>query len=389
MRIAYCTTTRLPSERAHGQQIAKVTQALRSLGHEIEIFAPYRKNKIDQSFAAFYGMKSSVRLHQLGAIDGIAAWWAPGIVGLKLTTWLFARILKGILGRRKNEFDLIYTRTPDLMPTLKSLRIPLILELHRIPRFGRRKFLRNVRACRLVVALTSPMRQALIEMGVSDIPVIAEGDGVDLHDFDMLPDPADTRLSLAVPPGIPLIVYAGQLESMGLSKGVPELIGALEHLMKRGLDFRAVIAGGPEEVRQRFIEELPAALETRVTFAGHLPYLKVPTLLVAADVLVYPAPKSKKPYYLRDTSPLKIFEYMAACRPIVTADLPPIHDALDATLATFCAPGDSEALAGAIMSVLNDPEGSRKKALLARVRVEQFTWEKRMGRILSAASQRG
>jgi glycosyltransferase involved in cell wall biosynthesis len=385
MRIAYCTNVRLPSERAHGHQIAKVTQALRELGHEVEIFAPYRKNQIDQSFAAYYGLSSSVRLHQLGAIDGIAAWWAPGVLGLKLTTFLYAHFLQRILMRRRPEFDLVYTRTPEILSVFHSLSLPVVLELHRIPRFGLRRFLRHIRACRLVVALTSPMRQALIDLGVSDVPVIVEGDGVDLHDFESLPDPKDTRLSLSIPDGFPLIVYAGQLESMGLSKGIPELIAALEVLHKRGLEFRAVIAGGPESVKLRLMEELPPDLRASVLFPGHLPHLKIPTLLTAADVLVYPAPKSNHPFYVRDTSPLKVFEYMAAGRPIVTADLPPIHDVLDPSMAVFFAPGNAEDFADAIRSVLDDPEGSRKRMLLARSRVEQCTWQKRMERIVNAS----
>lgn len=382
MRIAYCTNVRLPSERAHGHQIANVTQALRSLDHEVEIFAPYRRNIIDQNFAAYYGLSTSVQLHQLGAIDAIAAWWAPGIVGLKVTTFLFARILRRELKSRAKSFDLLYTRTPELLPVLTSIGIPVVMELHRLPRIGLWRFLRHLRRCKLVVALTTPMRQALIDLGVSDIPVIVEGDGVNLHDFENLPDPADTRTSLGVPAGVPLIVYAGQLESMGLSKGIPEFLDALRILRERGLEFRAVIAGGPESVQIRFSEELPEALRSSVSFVGHLPHLKVPTLLVAADVLVYPAPKTNHPYYIRDTSPLKLFEYMAAGRPIVTADLLPIHDILDQKLAVFCVPGDGAALADAIRSVLDDPERSRQRARLARTHVLQFTWEKRMARIL-------
>ncbi len=383
MRIAYCTNVRLPSERAHGHQIAKVTEALRDLGHEVEIFAPYRKNTIDQSFASYYGLTDHVHLHHLGAIDGIAAWWAPGVLGLKLTTFLFGRQLEKILKRRVKEFDLIYTRTPELLPVLSRVDVPLILELHRIPRFGRMRFLALLRSCKLIVALTSPMRQALIDLGVSDIPVIAEGDAVDLHDFEAVPDAKTTRQSLEVPDLVPLIVYAGQLESMGLSKGIPELVSALEILAKRGFDFRAVIAGGPENVAERFRETLPEALRAHVTFTGHIPHLKVPTLLTAADVLIYPAPKSDHPFYNRDTSPLKLFEYMASGRPIVTADLPPIRDIFDETMARFCPPGDPEALAEAIRLTLEETIESEKRARLARAHVESFTWEKRMQRILA------
>jgi glycosyltransferase involved in cell wall biosynthesis len=376
---------RLPSERAHGQQIAKVAEALTELGHEVEIFAPYRDNPIRQSFASYYGLTTAVPVHHLQSIDGIAAWWAPGILGLKLTTFAFARLLKKSLTERRKDFDVVYTRTPELLPALATIGLPVILELHRIPRLGRRRFLALTRSCRLIIALTSPMRQALIDMGISDIPVIVEGDAVDLHDFEGLPDRAVTRSALGVAEKQPLLAYTGQLESMGLGKGIPELLGACELLAERGLEFRCVIAGGPENVKERFRETLPETLKNIVTFSGHIEHVKVPTLLTAADVLVYPAPASKHPYYMRDTSPLKLFEYMAAGRPIVTADLPPIHDALDATMATFCPAGDSEALADAIRSVLDDSEASANKARIARQHVENFTWQKRMQRILDAA----
>jgi glycosyltransferase involved in cell wall biosynthesis len=385
MRIAYCTNVRLPSERAHGHQVAKVTSALRTLDHEVEIFAPYRKNTISESFDSYYRLPKPARLTHVGSFDGIAAWWTPGIIGLKLTTYFFGKSLQKSLKERKKEFDLLYTRTPELLPFLVDLGLPVVMELHRIPRLGLGRFLKLLRKCTLVVALTNGMRQSLIDMGVSNVPIIVEGDAVDLHDFEELPDAKSTRLSLGVPEKTPLIVYTGQLKSMGLSKGVPELLNALASLHRRGLDFRAVIAGGPDDVKTQFEQSLSDELRLLVQFTGHLPHIKIPTLLTAADVLVYPAPKSTHPFYMRDTSPLKIFEYMAAGKPLVTADLPPIRDVLDESQATFFPAGDADALSKAIMEVLENAASSQKKAKVARVHVEQFTWEKRMQRILAAA----
>ncbi len=383
MRIAYCTNVRLPNERAHGHQIAKVTQALHTLGHHVEIYCPFRKNPIDQNFAAYYGLSSPIPLHQLGSIDGIAAWWAPGVVGLKLTTALFARKLKKSLAQRKKDFDCIYTRTPELLPVLTATGIPVVMELHRIPRFGIGTFQRQMNKCRLVVALTSPMRTGLIDMGLVRVPVITEGDAVDLHEFENVPPAADTRKAFDIPQGVPLIGYAGQLESMGLSKGIPELLDACKALRKRGFEFRAVIVGGPQNVRQRMSDELDPSLRQFVKFAGHLPRAKIPTFLHACDALVYPAPDSKHPFYVRDTSPLKIFEYMASGRPIVSADLPPIRDILDESTALLCPPGNAEAMADAIRAAVAHPE---PRAKLAKSRVANFTWIKRMERILGALS---
>lgn len=385
MRIAYCTNVRLPSERAHGHQIAKVVKALTEMDHTVEVFVPYRKNAIKASFESYYGLTSPVQVHHLGTTDGIAAWWAPGVVGLKLTTYLFSKALKANLLSRKSEFDLLYTRTPEILPALTATGIPVVVELHRIPRVGKNAFLRQLRKCKLIVALTGPMRTELIHMGVSDVPVIVEGDAVDLHDFESLPDAADTRASLKVQPEVPLVVYTGQLKSMGLSKGIPELLGALQLLKERGLDFRAVIAGGPDAEKERFEGGLSDELRSSVTFTGHIAHLKIPTLLTAADVLVYPAPKSDHPFYQRDTSPLKLFEYMASGRPTVSADLPPIRDIADDTMLTFVPAGDADALASAIRHILEEKEDALQKARLARTHVEQFTWEKRMKRILDAA----
>ncbi len=385
MKIAYCTNVRLPSERAHGHQIAKVTSALTDLGHDIEIFAPYRKNIIDQSFESYYGITSPIRLHHIGSTDGIAAWWAPGIIGLKFMTYMLGKKLRTILTSRPKDFEVIYTRTPELLPYITGLGIPVLLELHRIPRVGTHRFLRLLRSCKLIIALTSPMRQALIDMGVSDVPVIVEGDGVDLHDFEDLPSAKDTRTSLGIPPNVPLIVYAGQLKSMGLSKGIPELLSALEILHDRGLEFRAVIAGGPAIEKEKCVALMSEELRSLVHFTGHIAHLKVPTLLTAADILVYPAPKSEHLFYTRDTSPLKLFEYMAAGKPIVSADLPPLHDVIDASMVTFSEPGSGDSLAQGILMVIENSEEALRKAKLARSHVEQFTWEKRMERILKAA----
>ncbi|MBP7113909.1 MAG: glycosyltransferase, partial [Candidatus Peribacteraceae bacterium] len=76
---------------------------------------------------------------------------------------------------------------------------------------------------------------------------------------------------------------------------------------------------------------------------------------------------------------------MAAGKPIVAADLPPLRDAVDSSMVTFSEPGSGESLSQAILMILEHREESLKKARLARAHVEQFTWENRMERILKAA----
>ncbi len=393
MRIAYCTTVRLPSERARGYQVAKVVEALHELGYSAEIFCPYAESPHGRTFESYYSLNFPVRLHQLGRSDFIHSFKMPGTVTHKLSTFFFKKSLKRALALHRSAYDLYYTRSIELLPILRALRLPVVLELDHIPRLGRKAFVRLLSGCRVIVALTSQMRQAIIDMGVVSVPVIVEGDSVDLNDFEGLPPPADTRSSLGVGQSVPLFVYAGQLEAVGRllrSRHLaihPELLAALRILRKRGLEFCAVIAGGPERAKKKFAAMLNDDLKTHVQFLGRVEHLKIPTLLVAADVLLYPAPKLNHPFYTRDHSPLIMVEYMAAGRPIVAAELAPLHDIVNNKLVTFCPVGDAEALADAIRRTLDDPEGSAMKAKLARQQSEQFTWEKRMQRIVDAAKR--
>ena len=78
-------------------------------------------------------------------------------------------------------------------------------------------------------------------------------------------------------------------------------------------DVRGLIIGGHEqEPDLARLRALAARLgiEGRVTFTGHLPPSAVASQLAQADVLALPNPASA--ISTHSTSPLKLFEYMAA-----------------------------------------------------------------------------
>lgn len=379
MRIAYCTNVRLPTERAHGHQVASVCRALHTLGHVVTIFAPFRRNIITEDFWTYHSLPRDISLYSLGRFDPIASPWLPGVLGLWFMNFSFRRALRREL--HPSAFNLVYTRSFALLPSLLCTKIPTILELHSLPRFRRRTFVRTCNRCARVVCLTRPMAVELIEWGVERTRVIVEGDAVDIDVFTKAPDKPEAQRSLGIPNDASVIVYAGQLRSMGLSKGVEELLQAFAILQRRGRPFHALIAGGPPHEIPRLQAEHSTLLPC-VRFLGPLPHTSIPTLLSTADVLVYPAPKSDHPFYRRDTSPLKLYEYMASRRPIVCADLEPLRDIIDADTATLVPPGDGTALANGIEATLDDALTSGLRADRAFDRVQHHTWTERMKRIL-------
>lgn len=101
----------------------------------------------------------------------------------------------------------------------------------------------------------------------------------------------------------------------------------------------------------------------------------------AASILLMPFPR--KAHYEYFMTPLKMFEYMAAGRPIIASNLPSIKEILTEDNAIFCEPGDPADLAQKISLVLTDKTLAQNMASQAREDVENYTWRKRAEKIMN------
>jgi Glycosyltransferase len=107
---------------------------------------------------------------------------------------------------------------------------------------------------------------------------------------------------------------------------------------------------------------------------------EVADLLRGADVLVLPNPPSA--ISTQFTSPLKLFEYMAAGRAIVASDLPSIREVVrDNDQALLVTPGRPEALAEAIEKLIEDRTLAEKVARAAYAEAPKHTWGRRAERL--------
>ena len=84
---------------------------------------------------------------------------------------------------------------------------------------------------------------------------------------------------------------------------------------------------------------------------------------------------------------MKLFEYMAADRPIVASDLPSLRYIINFHNSVLVTPDDVQALARGIERLLADPAHGATLASTARKEVEQYTWEKRAQSILTFISE--
>ena len=131
---------------------------------------------------------------------------------------------------------------------------------------------------------------------------------------------------------------------------------------------------------------LKAAGLSNVTLTGFVENSRLPLYQAAADILVMPYGASVAASSGQDIAevinPMKMFEYMAARRPIISADLPVIREVLDENRAVFCPPGDVREWRRAIVDLAKDAERQRQLAQNARLEVEKYTWIQRARRAL-------
>ncbi len=101
----------------------------------------------------------------------------------------------------------------------------------------------------------------------------------------------------------------------------------------------------------------------------------------ACDALLMPFPFTK--HYAYYMSPLKMFEYMASKRPIIASDLPSIREILNKNNSILVQPDDFNDLSDGVDRIIINKELSRRLAEQAFKDVQEYSWMKRVNRILN------
>jgi len=226
-----------------------------------------------------------------------------------------------------------------------------------------------------IVVLTDLLAIRYLELGISENRIVVVPDAVDVHDFDLC-SKLEARKHLSIDESIFVVMYVGHMYKW---KGVDTLVEAASHLSDNEQVW--LVGGTPEELPR--IEDLTNKLDvTNIHLEGYVPYEHISTYMAAADVLVIPnsGESDVSKFY---TSPIKLFEYMAAKRPIIASNLPSLREIIvhDET-AFLVEPDDSRSLAIAIQSLRLDSDLSSRLVDNAAILVNEYSWSSRSDRIL-------
>ncbi|MHB8460384.1 MAG: glycosyltransferase family 4 protein [Candidatus Limnocylindrales bacterium] len=221
-----------------------------------------------------------------------------------------------------------------------------------------------------VLAVSRPM--ATWSRGRGAASVTAIPNGVDADRFAPQRNAA-AAAAIRSTLGVERSELVGFVGSMKPWHGVGTLMDAVALLAPRRPCLRLLLVGEGPALADLNARASQPDLVGRCHLTGPVPSAEVPGYLAALDVAVapYDDPGLDEGFYF---SPLKVVEAMAAGRPIVASDFPPIEAMLDGT-GRLVPPGDADALAEALADLLDDPTAAHALGLRARRRaMAHFSW---------------
>jgi len=381
--LVLLSNARLPSQRAQSLQVVQAACAFARAGVATTLLHARRRHApplpAGQDLYGYYGVPAGPRAEvvALGCLDWIdlvprALQYAPA----RLQELSFSRRASAWV-RAQRPGALVISREIEAGMRLARAGHPRVfLEVHRVPggRLRRRWLCETARSARGVIAISGGVRDDLLALGLDPARVTVEHDGLEPARFAQPPAREQARAALGVERDRPLVVYTGGLLEW---KGVDVLIEAA----RRMSDVRFLIAGGMDADVERLRTAARGLAHVRLD--GFQAPERVVSYLAAADVLVVPN-RSRPAISARYTSPLKVFEAMAAGCAVVASDLPSLRELLTHDRdAWLVAPDDPAALAEGLRHLLEDPALRERLGSALRERAQAHTWDARARRLLA------
>jgi glycosyltransferase involved in cell wall biosynthesis len=280
---------------------------------------------------------------------------------------------------KKNKYDLLLVRDDVAYGFLSMLigtfvrrrfRIPLVLELSNpLEQRDLIKFRGKYKKIDLILAICVEFfaKRLLLHADLI-LPIsktlqdaLVKNKNIPKSKTMPLPEGADTKVFLCHDGeqtkrrhrlnGYSVVVYEG---SLGKGRQLNILVETFYKVVKQRSSVKLLLvgSGAGEADLKALVGKL--SLVDSVVFTGRVSQSEIPDLLAASDIGISPIPPIS---FFKFSSPIKMFEYMAAGIPVVAnREIPEQEEVLTESEGGILVKYDAEAFTDAIMELLDDPE---------------------------------
>jgi len=380
-KMLYIYNLRLPTEKAHGLQIVQNCEAFADEGIQVELVGAKRQQYTefqDVDIYNHYGVKHNFNIKLIYSLD-LTHYFPKNqkFINFLLYIQQISFIISAFFYLLFTEHNIIYTRDHimTILAKLTNPRTKIAYEIHqkRSGRIGR--FIQSlaIKIAKISIPITNHMKDDLIKNIEPTGNYLVAHDGVKLGRFNI--DNVRSKND-----GFFYVGYVGSISVMGMDKGVSTLIKAVNMIE----NCRCILIGGRQDEIQKllkFCQEHKINID-KIIFIGQVKPSHVAEHLADADALIIPSPFNN--FFAYYSSPLKLFEYMAIKKPIISSRLPAIQEIMtEGENILFFNPSDFNDLAEKIKMVINKPTlGSMLAQKAYDLLVEKYTWQKRAKSIL-------
>jgi len=364
--VCYLTFASFPSTAAHSVHIINMCESMSRIGYNVVLLADILS--APERIFDHFDIKHTFHLEN---------------IRLKKIRYFgrFLALRKMFFLIKKIKPDLLYTRDIFNGWLARKLKIPFIFELHELPGGKIRRFLlsRILSSDNLekIVFISKNMKLRFEnDFPHAEVEKCVAHDGVNLKKFENLESKENLRKTFGLSQDKYIAGYTGSLFP---GRGVDIILD----LAQRIPEVLFIFAGG----EGAYLLDLKSHLEDlnldNVVLLGYIPYKSIPGFLKACDVLLMPYQahvlhRQDRHDTVQYMSPLKMFEYMAAGKPIISSRIPVLEEILQENKnSILVTPADVFEWENALKKLKNDDNFVQKISEQARKDVAGFTWDQR------------
>jgi len=371
--MIYISQGNIPSKWAHTFQAMKMAEAFSRIERDFRLVTQVHwRQRLRRRFdyESWYGIRHRFRITRLVRRSHLPREAVFDFV------WHEQFDIAAAAYAERKQPCLVYTRSPRAAVLCGRRGMHTILETHlgrESPMFSYVLDAQATGRCRGLVTISEPLRSLYVQAGIPAGNILVWPDAVDLKAFQIEEDRAAMRRRLGLPPDATIAAYCGHLYE---HRGVEEILEAARTMPH----VHFLLVGGWEaDVDRRRAE---AKGLNNVTLPGFVNGQDIPRYLACSDMVLMPySSRCRTAMWM---SPLKMFEYMAARRPIVATDLRPVREYLeDGVSAVLVQPDSAPDLVMGIQRLIDDASLGEELTLNAYDRVRAFTWDQRATAVLN------
>jgi glycosyltransferase involved in cell wall biosynthesis len=346
-KLIYIGRSRLQRNRANLLQTLHMVRAFDAIGVATRLYLPpWPSDLVLQERLDDFGIDSALDVHPSQLLH--SRWKNRPFV------WFHQRMLR--------RADALYVRSVPISLLLSTRELPHHLEIHDTA---------SVRQDQLK-AIVQSHRQGLIRWLVPISEAAAS---------DLIAAGADKNRILVAPSGVDLNAFATIAPFRPQTEGLPRIVYPGTLSRDRGLGiFEALAQNEMAEITLLGDQEDTPKSLSRLKVVNFVPHREVPNWYGRCDVVLLPYQKNLR--HAASISPIKLFEAMAAGRPIIASDLPTIREILEhEKTALLVEPTDTGGWIAAVRRMQCEPDLASRLAQAAKAKAVEFSWEKRAERI--------